>query len=66
MKSFGESTTDITTVNPVKYPQLKEQWWLLTYKTTEIWNFYAEGEKFLCAIYPADYAMSSGPNGSDN
>ena len=55
MKSFGESTTDITTVNSVNNPQLKQQWWLLTCKTTEIYNFYAEGEKFSCTIYPADY-----------
>ena len=55
MKSFGESTADITTVNSVNNPQLKQHRWLLTCKTTEIYNFYAEGEKFSCTIYPADY-----------
>ena len=59
MKSFGESTTDITTVNSVNNPQLKQQWWLLTCKTLEIYNFTAEGEKFPCTIYLADYGVVS-------
>ena len=59
MKSFGESTTDITTVNSVNNPQLKQQWWLLTCKTLEIYNFTAEGEKFPCTIYLADYGVFS-------
>ena len=57
MKSFGESTTDITTVNSVNNPQLKQQWWLLTCKTLGIYNFTAEGEKFPCTIYLADYGV---------
>ena len=59
MKSFGESTTDITTVNSVNNPQLKQQWWLLTCKTLGIYNFTAEGEKFPCTIYLADYGVFS-------
>ena len=59
MKSFGESTTDITTVNSVNNPQLTQQWCLLTCKTLEIYNFTAEGEKFPCTIYLADYGVFS-------
>ena len=59
MKSFGESTTDITTVNSVNNPQLKQQWWLLTCKTLEIYNFTAKSEKFPLKIYLADYVVLS-------
>ena len=62
MKSFGESTTDITTVNSVNNPQLKQQWWLLTCKTLEIYNFTAKGEKFPLKIYLADYVVLSSLN----
>ena len=59
MKSFGESTADITTVNSVNNPQLKQHRWLLTCKTLGIYNFTAEGEKFPCTIYLADYGVFS-------
>ena len=59
MKSFGESTADITTVNSVNNPQLKQQWWLLTCKTLEIYNFTAKSEKFPLKIYLADYVVLS-------
>ena len=62
MKSFGESTTDITTVNSVNNPQLKQQWWLLTCKTLEIYNFTAKGEKSPLKIYLADYVVLSSLN----